>query len=466
MKWLIVLAMCWQAVAFGDEVSVKREQVEKEIDELDKRPVAVEFKAISRKISELQEEQRTKSQPLYEVQQKLGQSDAFKEYLEKRQKLEGDREEAWQAERKAIAEAARAIYSARHAEIKAVASPDLKEAAKLGFDVLTYPRVDGSTSTGPLSVMMACRILGVPYEWNYPEPTGYPWQRASDLREFYLPASAEYQPRDYEFMLATLKVIAKPATRQQERIAVMINSLLAISSTTHDAYVNLISGKCDVNLTARPPSESERKLALEKGVTIKLEPIARDAFVFMVHKTNTVKTLTRQQVKDIYEERLTNWPAVGAAGDKILAFRRERDSGSRELFDALVLPGKVLTEEEERRLRPLYANSMGGPFSQLTRQAGGLGYSIYYYEHFMAASPYTRTVPIDGVEPTPQTIASGEYPWVTDVYAAYRDGESADSPGMKLVRWLASAEGQAMVRESGYIPAKKGVANAQAHRFD
>jgi phosphate transport system substrate-binding protein len=157
-------------------------------------------------------------------------------------------------------------------------------------------------------------------------------------------------------------------------------------------------------------------------------------------------------VQDIYEEKITDWQTVGGAEGKIRAFRRERDSGSRELFDALVMQGQA--QPEDRRFAPLYANSMGGPFSQVTQQSDGLGYSIYYYEHFMAASPFTRTIAIDGVEPTAETIASGEYPWVTRVYAAYRDGEATDSSGMKLLRWLSSEEGQAVVRESGYVPKK------------
>lgn len=38
-------------------------------------------------------------------------------------------------------------------------------------------------------------------------------------------------------------------------------------------------------------------------------------------------------------------------------------------------------------------------------------------------------------------------------YAAYRAGEPAGSPAIKLVDWLVSLEGQSVVRESGYVPA-------------
>jgi ABC-type phosphate transport system substrate-binding protein len=95
---------------------------------------------------------------------------------------------------------------------------------------------------------------------------------------------------------------------------------------------------------------------------------------------------------------------------------------------------------------------MGHPYSKLTMDRDGIAYSIHYYERFMAASPYTRSLAIDGVEPTAESIASGAYPWMTRVYVAWRDGEPEDGRPMQLVRWLLSPEGQAVVRESGYVP--------------
>lgn len=439
------------ALAQGEEaVFPKTEQVEKKIAELDRTPVAVESRHISEAMDAMQREQEKRSIDLYEKLRKVQQSDAYRDYLKQREVLESQRSSEWEAERKAMAESARSIYAARHEEIKQRAMADCPRARDLGLDVITYPRVDGSTSTGPLSVVMACRVLGVPYEWVYPEPTGRPWRNQPDVSGLFLAGAVQHVPGDYEFLLATLKVVAKPGRKEQERMAIMINSLLAASTSTHDAYVNLIEGKSDLNLAARPPSESELKLAKEKGVDIKLQPVARDAFVFVVNRKNPAKGLTRQQVREIYEEKISDWKAVGGGQGKIRAFRRERDSGSRELFDALVMQGQSLSED--RRFGTLYANSMAGPFSQVTQQPDGLAYSIYYYEHFMAASPFTRTIAIDGIQPTAESIASGDYPWVTRVYAAYRAGEPQDSPGMKLMRWLSSAEGQAVVRESGYVP--------------
>lgn len=453
MKWMALWLVPLVAAAQVEDGSFpKTEAVGEELRQLEQTPAVVEYRRISGQIDEIQQEQQKRADALHKKLREIRESDAFKEYAGKREALEGRRSNEWELERRAMAEAARKIYSERHAEIRGVAKAELAQAAKLGFDALTYPQVDGSTSTGPLSVIVACRVLNVPYEWIYPEPTGHPWRNQPDVSAYLLPmAATSYRRGEYELSLAALRVVAKPDRREQERVAMMINSLLAASTSTHDAYVNLIEAKSDLSLVARAASESERKLAEQKGVTLKLEPIARDAFVLLVNRKNPLRNLTRQQVREIYEEKIADWKDVGGAEGKIRPFRREPDSGSRELFDALVMQGQALPEGA--RFAPLYADSMGGPFSQLTRQAEGLAYSVYYYEHFMAASPFTQTIAIDGVEPTPESIASGHYPWVTPVYAAYRDGEPPDSAGRKLLEWLLSPEGQAVVRESGYVPA-------------
>lgn len=455
---LLLLTLPLAARATNGPPRDQAELLNQAIEALDQAPVAVRYRLVTDQINRIQREQSEKTADLYKNLNTIGQTEEFMDYRRKRQELESQREDAWSKERKALADAARELYAARHAELRDRAPASLPGAEKLGFTVLTYPRVDGSTSTHPLSVILACRILKVPYAWRYPEPTGSPWDRATEsaymlpMAEFGFGMPGGYRSRDYEFNLAASRVAAEPAGKEQERTAVMINSLLAANSSTHQAYVNLIEGKSDLNLTARGPSESERKLAAEKGVTLKMEPIALDAFVFMVNRQNGATNLTRQQVLDIYTEKIKDWGEVGRSNGPVRAFRRERDSGSRELFDALVMEGKPLVESE--RHNSLYSAGMGGPFSQLTRNPNGLAYSVYYYEHFMAASPFTRTIAIDGVEPSAETIASGRYPWVTPVYCAYRDGEPSDSPAMKLLRWLLSAEGQAVVRESGYVPAR------------
>ena len=94
----------------------------------------------------------------------------------------------------------------------------------------------------------------------------------------------------------------------------------------------------------------------------------------------------------------------------------------------------------------------GAPYIALNRDTSGLGYSGFYYERFMAGSPDTKVVAVDGVMPSYETIRDGRYPYVTEVYVVTLKGLDANSDAAKFKAWLLSEEGRAVVRESGYVP--------------
>ncbi len=433
--------------------------------------VSKEYDALTERLRQINEQRDAAARPVYERIEAIYRSTAYIAFRKQADELEGQRRDAWRVERRKMAAAAKAIYAARHAELLKNPAGPLPQGHALGFDVLSFPRIDGSTSTQPLSVIIAARLLDTPYAWLYPEPSGTPYREyprvPADLR---FPGGSWGQDREnMEFFLVASATVAKPphgASVAQQRIAVMINSLLAKNASTHDAYVHLIEGLCDLNINARLPSASELKLAREKGVKLACVPIARDALVFIVNYTNPVHGLTLPQIREIYRGQIKSWNDVGtdahtlagwAAKDparKIRALWRERDSGSRELFDRLVPQGTEIPEPQGWPRQELFSNSMAGPYNRVTQAPLALGYSVYYYEHFMAMSAFTRTIAIDGVEPTAHTIASGTYPLTTLVYASYRESDQPDAPGRRLLAWLLSDEGQRLVRESGYVPVR------------
>jgi phosphate transport system substrate-binding protein len=443
------------STASSDPLAINR-QIDEEIAKMQTLPGVKEVYDLQKQVNALESQRNEQRNTLVEQMRKLQEADAYKQYQKKVDELNEKRYSEWEVERKAMAEAAKQMYAARHAEIAKLAPGDLPGARDLGFDLLSYPRIDGSTSTQPLAVILACRVLNVPYEWAYPEPSGYPWPRqpalASDNMNIYSGGSA-YVGRSLEFSLATSRVQATGGDTRQHRIAAMINGLLTANTDTHAGYVNLIEGKCDVNLSARAPSADETKLAQEKKVDIELVPIARDALVFIVHQKNPVKNLTLDQIKSIYQLKTVKWSDIGGSDKAIRPFLREPNSGSRELFDVMVM--RTPTDEDYRRATgELYSYSMSGPYNRITQEAEGLGYSVYYYEHFMALSPYTRNLAINGVEPTPATLANGTYPLTATVYAVLRKSDPATSAGRRLVTYLTSAEGKRLIQEAGYVPAK------------
>lgn len=425
---------------------------------------------VARQIEELRARMSDDSRAIQQQIDELSETPEWKQYQQRRRELEQQRNRRMTEEREALEEAGRKLYAGRHAELRRRAPVDLAEGRKLGFDVLSYPTIDGSTSTHPLSVIVASRLLDVPYAWRYSSPRVWFGAASIEDTKLLLPfdpdAARRPTPHDtIELNIAAGRVYAAPASHgdpKQVRTARMINSLLASHSNTHAAHVNLIEGHSDLILSARAPSGSELKLAAGKGVKLAAVPIAKDALVFLVNEQNEVKSLTRQQLRAIYEGRIGRWGAVGwtmsdEPTDSIVPLRRERDSGSRELFDELLMKGDQLPDPPDPYTVDMFETlGMSGPYNRITRWRRALGYSVYYYERYMALSPQTHAIAIDGVSPTFESIASDAYPFVAPVYAVYREDQPAGSPARMLLRWLLSIEGQAVVRESGYVPIRQG----------
>jgi phosphate transport system substrate-binding protein len=95
---------------------------------------------------------------------------------------------------------------------------------------------------------------------------------------------------------------------------------------------------------------------------------------------------------------------------------------------------------------------MSGPFEAIARDEAGIAYSVYYYaDNDMAfVGQAVEVISVAGVLPTAETIASGDYPLVTEVYAAIRAGDGGSARA--FFEWLLTDDGQQAVAGTGYVP--------------
>lgn len=221
-------------------------------------------------------------------------------------------------------------------------------------------------------------------------------------------------------------------------------------NTTHNAYVNLIEKKCDI-IFVTSPSEEEYALAEEAGITLEIHPVVNEGFIFMVNKSNPVNNLTSQQIVDIYTDKITNWSEVGGEDKEIIAYQREVNSGSQTGFLDLVMKDVTPADAPtEKRIQ-----GMGGlveAISGYDNSDQAIGYSYYFYVNEMYVRDGVKLLAVDGVSPTPETIADESYPYHTAYYAIIRSDEPEDSPARKLLNWTLSDEGQNAAKEAGYVP--------------
>ncbi|WP_159887349.1 PstS family phosphate ABC transporter substrate-binding protein [Paenibacillus puerhi] len=271
-----------------------------------------------------------------------------------------------------------------------------------------------------------------------------PRQPFFDLKEFPAVDGATAAIPFGQIMLSRLTGVNKPYAENE---GISFN-------TTHNAYVNLIEKKADLILVAGPSAEEE-KLAQEHGVKLKLTPVGKEAFIFLVHRDNSVDGLTVGQIQDIYSGKIANWKDVGGEDHRIVAFQREANSGSQTYMESKVMKGLKLADP------PMESKSggMGGLIDAVadyrnSKQA--IGYSFYYFASEMYKRDNVKFVSIDGIQPSKANIRNGQYPFTTFVYAVTRDDEPADSPAGRLLEWLQSPEGDRAIADGGFVPLTEG----------
>ena len=81
-------------------------------------------------------------------------------------------------------------------------------------------------------------------------------------------------------------------------------------------------------LTQTEMKFDERMKLQEAGKKTKEEVIAYDALAVVVHPSNKVSNLTREQLEGIFTGKIKNWKEVGGADMKIVAYSRETSSGT------------------------------------------------------------------------------------------------------------------------------------------
>ena len=196
--------------------------------------------------------------------------------------------------------------------------------------------------------------------------------------------------------------------------------------------------------------ESVKEELKADGAPLDQKAIGRDALVFIVNEDNPVQALTRQQLRDIYAGKITNWKDVGGKDQAIVAFQRGEDSGSQTLFKKLLIQGgELMTPPSE--LAPAEMGELVDSVADYNNSANAIGFSVYYYIDQMYSKPGLRLLAVDDVTPSNDTLADGSYPLCNDFYAVIHPDAAADSPERRLYDWLDTDAGQDCIKKSGYV---------------
>ena len=202
---------------------------------------------------------------------------------------------------------------------------------------------------------------------------------------------------------------------------------------------SVTNGTCDIGTSSRELKPAELSLGLVDT------PVARDAIAVIVNPGNPVTSLNTSQVVDIFSGKVRNWKEVGGPDLEIGLVNRDEASGTRQAFLELVMKGRDF--DPTAAVLP----GTGQVRSVVAQSRIAVGYiSLGFVDSSVKA------IVIDGVAPTPATVADKSYP-VSRVLHFLTKGEPQGLAKQFIDYVLSPTIQDSVVPDAGFLPMSAGV---------
>ncbi|WP_455204441.1 phosphate ABC transporter substrate-binding protein [Kaarinaea lacus] len=182
---------------------------------------------------------------------------------------------------------------------------------------------------------------------------------------------------------------------------------------------------------------------------VKQVPVAWDAIVFIVHNSNSVDNITMEQVRDIYNGKITNWAQLGGMDAPIdLYVRKSPISGVGQTLRELVFNDT----EKEFTSKAVVVKSSGPAEKAVEKMITAMtatGVSS-------AKRRDVKILKVEGHEPSYENIKAGKYMLYRPLYLVTK--LSVKNPLVAdFIKYATSPEGMDIIRKSGTVPYTDGL---------
>ena len=209
----------------------------------------------------------------------------------------------------------------------------------------------------------------------------------------------------------------------------------------------LMEGTTDIAMSSRNLKFDERIKFEQAGKNIEEEIIAYDALAVVVHPSNPIVKLTREQLEKIFTGKITNWKEVGGDDRKIIAYSRETSSGTYEFFKESVLKNK------NYKSSILSMPATGAVIQSVKQTKGAIGYvGLAYLNHTVKPIAISYDNGKTFIEPTFENALDKRYPVVRPLFYYYE--KRTNQSAKEFIDFMLSPQGQKIVKETGFIPVK------------
>jgi len=203
-------------------------------------------------------------------------------------------------------------------------------------------------------------------------------------------------------------------------------SIIVAGGGSSVGFSDALNGNVAIGMSSREPKAGSES-------TLTKYRVAKDGLAVIVNPGNSVRKLTKAQIKGIYTGTITNWKQVGGANATIIPMGRTGASGTYTYFKETLLDNAKQTSRTKQ-----YASN-GMVRSGVARTKYGVGYISV-----AIVNSSVRTVSVNSgagyVAPTKSNCAAGKYPYVRPLYFLTKGTPSASVKA--FITWCTSTAGQ------------------------
>ena len=206
----------------------------------------------------------------------------------------------------------------------------------------------------------------------------------------------------------------------------------------------LLEGTTELAQLSRKIKFDERNKLKEQGKTVKEITVAYDALAVIVHPSNRITNLTREQLDGIFTGKIKNWKEVGGDDLAIVPYARETSSGTYEFFKESVLKNKNYMSGI------MSMPATGAVIQSISQTRGAIGYvGLAYLNRDVKAIHVSYDGGKTYVEPNAINAKNETYPIVRPLYYYY--DVTAEAKVKPYIDFILSRKGQAIVSSIGFI---------------
>jgi len=138
----------------------------------------------------------------------------------------------------------------------------------------------------------------------------------------------------------------------------------------------------------------------EKAAGLREHQIGWDPLIFVVHRSNPVGSLSRDQLFGIFSGKIVNWKELGGRDQPLVVVIGPENSGMYSAVQELVLLGGKPTSAA--LITPLVADG--------DQQVAQLPTAICALSKSMVDQAEVKMLRVDGIEPSATEVTNGRYP--------------------------------------------------------